>query len=227
MSSKFAYIFCKLVLNASMYLIQCKWTTYEVVCTSSWMVLKVFSMAVHILGKMAVVCACSGVGIKVRPVSFNVLLCVLICLGKDIGGYCWSKQLLHWLFACLGPGACHALQPIHFSPHFHIQLSPYILPLPLIQWPLPLLSMWAHPLHLSTSHPSPSKEDPSPSSPFPDCGASTSISAPSNAPPSTTPSHSSSNFYCMHIKYHFWVVHGDRLYQSRIRHRCSRYQGCP
>ena len=67
MSSKFAYIFCKLVLNASMYLIQCKWTTYEVVCTSSWMVLKVFSMAVHILGKMAVVCACSGVGIKVRP----------------------------------------------------------------------------------------------------------------------------------------------------------------
>ena len=80
---------------------------------------------------------------------------------------------------------------------------------------------------LSTSHPSPSKEDPSPSSPFPDCGASTSISAPSNAPPSTTPSHSSSNLYCMHIKYHFWVVHGDRLYQSRIRHRCSRYQGCP
>ena len=146
MSSKFAYIFCKLVLNASMYLIQCKWTTYEVVCTSSWMVLKVFSMAVHILGKMAVVCACSGVGIKVRPVSFNVLLCVLICLGKDIGGYFWSKQLLHWLFACLGPGACHALQPIHFSPHFHIQLSPYILPLPLIQWPLPLLSMWPHPL---------------------------------------------------------------------------------
>ena len=80
---------------------------------------------------------------------------------------------------------------------------------------------------LSTSHPSPSKEDPSPSSPFPDCGASTSISAPSNAPPSTTPSHSSSNFYCMHMKYHFWVVHGDRLYQSSIRHRCSRYQGCP
>ena len=66
-SSKFAYIFFKLVLNASMYLFQCKWMTYEVVCTSSWMVLKVFSMAVHILGKMAVVCACSGVGIKVRP----------------------------------------------------------------------------------------------------------------------------------------------------------------
>ena len=30
-------------------LIQCKWTTYEVVCTSSRMVLKVFSMAVHVL----------------------------------------------------------------------------------------------------------------------------------------------------------------------------------
>ena len=161
----------KLVLNASMYLIQCKWTTYEVVCTSSWMVLKVFSMAVHILGKMAVVCACSGVGIKVRPVSFNVLLCVLICLGKDIGGYYWSKQLLHWLFACLGPGACHALQPIHFSLHFHIQLSPYILPLPSSNGPSPSSPCGPTPSKsLLYFSPFPIKEDPSPSSPFPDCG---------------------------------------------------------
>ena len=189
-------------------------------------------MAVHILGKMAVVCACSGVGVKVRPVSFNVLLCVLICLGKDIGGYFWSKQLLHWLFACVGPGACHALQPIHFLPISTSNCLPTSSHSPSSNGPSPSSPCGPTPSKslLSTSHPSPSKEDPSPSSPFPDCGASstsTSISAPSNAPPSTTPSHSSSNFYCMHIKYHFWMVHGDRLYQSSIRHRCSRYQGCP
>ena len=140
MSSKFAFFFSAR-LNASMYLIQCKWTMYEVVSN------------------------------------------------------------------CL-PTSPHSLSSNGPSPS-----SPC--------GPTPSKSL------LSTSHPSLSKEDPSPSSPFPDCGASsssTSISAPSNAPPSTTPSHSSSNLYCMHIKYHFWVVHGDRLYQSSIRHRCSR---CP
>ena len=91
MSSKFAYIFCKLVLNASMYLIQCKWTTYEVVCTSSWMVLKVFSMAVHILGKM------SGRGSRVRVLwgGHQGATCVLqrSAVRTDLSG-----QGYWWLF---------------------------------------------------------------------------------------------------------------------------------